>query len=509
LAASSIVQFIQRRSWAHVLFVELAVLFISSTASSIEGDDDGQCLLQTHAEIKFRPNHSPLPFNPLEGSDKKPEVEENAEAINVVGSLKNIYESEASAQDPQSGVAQYSEPQHMKALDHHDSQARKQLLQNAAKVSQDQYQASLPGYSLISVAKESHVISSLLEVAARNSAADPSEQGFFVIGLIVTVVAVIGTLAVCMSMDNSKDTYPAQRKNPGLSHPLPPPSRNSSRDLERRGPTSVEGSVGTLQRELRAGQSPVSTGASSYTSPMMRTHEADLARHSIPSDEEPLCSALVVSHGQAAYLLPDLGQMTRPVEAFDVLNLNGTAVLGVVVNDGSEDPGILLHAPRTADGAGLPLAFVGTSRALQHGGTLPIARPCADKKHGESFAALSCDFPGGYSVRKNGRPIMRFEGDLVGRSIWMYDKTTSQVVGSTQPCRQASDQSRFELHISSGKDAGLAILCLLAISRLENARATIQSSSQGSGQSLQVGPDAGVQGGAHGSLFSYGALTKM
>merc|ERR1719265_1234028 len=305
-------------------------------------------------------------------------------------------------------------------------------------------------------------------------------------------------------MDNSKDTYPAQRKNPGLSHPLPPPSRNSSRDLERRGPTSVEGSVGTLQRELRAGQSPVSTGASSYTSPMMRTHEADLARHSIPSDEEPLCSALVVSHGQAAYLLPDLGQMTRPVEAFDVLNLNGTAVLGVVVNDGSEDPGILLHAPRTADGAGLPLAFVGTSMALRHSGSLPIARPCTDKKHGEFFANLNRDFQGGtYSVRKDGLAFMRFEGDFVGRSIWLYDKASNTSIGSTRPRSEAYSPSGFELHLNEGKDAALAILCLLAICRLESARLTTRSDSS-SGTSLH--PDPGAGGGHQGPLFSLGGL---
>jgi hypothetical protein len=463
------------RAWTPgLLVVCLAGPFVSATTSLAEASDDGYCLLQTHTEVTFKPKQSPFSTQGLQGSFEMPDLEKKSQTTSV------------------------------KNYDH-----RSTLTSKESKS------------SLISTARKSHVLASLLDFAASESVTDSGQQGFLIMGVLIAVGAVVGTLAVCLYMEPSKDyAYPVAKERiiRGPSPPPPPPRQSvpgfpsSTRTSETGGHRSQTGQM-LLQRELRSAeaqgaQSPISTGASSFkASPVWKAHEAEPMRYSTSVEEEPLVSSLVVSRGEAAYLLPDLGHMSRPVEAFDILNQSGTPVLGVVVNDGSEDPGILLHAPRTADGAGLPLAFVGTSMALRNSGNLPIARPCVDKKHGESFASLHCDLQGGYSVRKDGHLIMRFEGDLIGRTIWIYDKASNQAIGSTRPCGEAFGQMRFEVHVATGKDAGLAILCLLAIGRLEHARATIQSSSQGSRDTLH--PDPGVGGGAHGSLISLGALQGM
>lgn len=449
-----------------------------------DDDDEGQCLLQTNTEVKFR-------------------------AKNVATTASK----ESQGALPETGIVQDALTMTVDNFDPLDNKDEDKLAEERLDGVHDS-QAESTDMSLLSISRKSHVIGSLIELASKESATDTENQAWLFVVIIVIAIAFAGTIAVCFSMEASKDVYnePLTKAPRGSFRPPPPPPRydpgfSTTADVvERKSstPGKVWGTRETLQRELRgavsmasSSQSPMSTG------PMKSAHDPDFARQSI-SRQEPLCPTLMVSHSEATYLLPDLSQMTRPVEAFDIVNQSGACVLGVVVNDGSEDPGILLHAPRTADGAGLPLAFVGTSMALRHAGSLPIARPCVDKKHGEFFANLNRDFQGGtYSVRKDGLAFMRFEGDFVGRSIWLYDKASNTSIGSTRPRGEAYGQIRFELHLNEGKDAALAILCLLAICRLESARLTTRSDSS-SGTSLH--PDPGAGGGHQGPLFSLGGL---
>eukprot|EP00746_Dinoflagellata_sp_MGD_P020408 gnl/MRDRNA2_/MRDRNA2_147548_c0_seq1.p1 gnl/MRDRNA2_/MRDRNA2_147548_c0~~gnl/MRDRNA2_/MRDRNA2_147548_c0_seq1.p1 ORF type:complete len:507 (-),score=95.89 gnl/MRDRNA2_/MRDRNA2_147548_c0_seq1:36-1556(-) len=459
---------------------------VSNDNVEASDDDDGQCLLQTSTEVKFRA--------------KKVETAASKESQGALPETGIV-------QDALTMAVDNFDPLNMKPDEDKPDEERLDAVNDSEAESTDM--------SLLSISRKSHVLGGLIELASKQSATDAENQAWLFIAVIVVAIAIGGTIAVCFSLEATKDVYsePLTKTPRGSFRPPPPPPRydpgfaTTSDVVERKSSTAGPRAYGTretLQRELRgavslasSSQSPMSTG------PMKSAHDSEVARQSF-SRQEPLCSSLVVSHSEASYLLPDLSQMTRPVEAFDIVNQSGTCVLGVVVNDGSEDPGILLHAPRTADGAGLPLAFVGTSMALRHAGSLPIARPCVDKKHGEFFANLNRDFQGGsYSVRKDGLAFMRFEGDFVGRSIWLYDKASNTSIGSTRPRGEAFGQIRFELHLSEGKDAALAILCLLAICRLESARLTTRSDSS-SGTSLH--PDPGAGGGQQGPLFSLGGL---
>lgn len=483
-----------QRVWASVLLLlSLAVSSIAAlppTASpdevnqelieASESGDDGQCLLQTHTELKLKSNR--LSFSSTKASEGQSEDESD-----------DVHESEAPVMAEQ------------KPADVQESEAKLE-------------QKGLSLLGIVTQAKKSHVLGGLISLAATESGADSSNQAWFTVVIIVAVLFIAGTLAICLSMEPwepHKDPYaePLTRAPRGShrgSHrpppPPPPPHRLSTTPEDRISHVGMApGPRDMLQRELRgaisrASPSPSVTG----TPPAFMTGTPPMPRPSI--SHEPLCPSLVLSHGEAAYLLPDLGHMAQTVEAYDILNQAGSCVLGCVVNDGSDDPGIVLHYPRTDDGAGLPLAFVGTSMALYQAGSLPIARTGGDK-HGEFFANLNRDLQGGsYSIRKDGLSFMRFEGDFVGRSIFLYDKGSSQPIGSTRPLGEVYGRMCFEFRLSAGKDAALAFLGLLAITRLENDRPT-WSSSEASRQSVQADP--GAVAGNQGPLFSLGGLHSI
>jgi len=365
-------------------------------------------------------------------------------------------------------------------------------------------------------------ISSLLD---RRSAGDGSTMGLIICVVLFITVLVGGSLTLYLLSEKQQDEDPlsglggpkkyrqaSEGWEPGAPRSLPH-AKTATRDSappggSRTGLTASPASGGpqSYQRAPRAlshdpdkeaergGRSALSSALASAVSDAegkgsgkagptrpAQVPELALARTHVMS-EDPLCDNLVVPHGEAVYLLPDLTNMRRPVEAFDILSQNGSPVLGVVVNDGAEDPGILLHAPRSTDGAGMPLAFIGTSPNNQRIGSLPIARPCSSRPNGESFGNLLRDASGSYSVVRNSRLQVRIEGDFVGRCMTLRDG--SALIGSTRPCGEAYGQMRLELHIGAGSDAALTILCLLAIVRAEATGASRLSTGSTTLESL-------------------------
>lgn len=506
-----------QRVWAPVLLVlSLATSTISALPPAAladvvnqkliedrESGEDEQCLLQTRTEVIFRSKKKPS--STLSASQGAMEETDDMQNDKLMEMTDSPYDFEDSQDDV------------------HESQALLTAEENPADVHESKAESGSTGFSLLGMTsiRKSHVLGGLIQLAANESTTDSGTEVIFTIVIIGVVLAVAGIMVACFSMESPKDEYEEPLKRAAASRrslrppPPPPPQQVSALSTSEERTThhgdrlSSRGARDIVQREVRGAVSMASSSQSAMTS----APGTSSVRQSLIKNEarpiqapEPLCPSMI-PHAETYYLLPDLGHMRRPVESFDIVDRSGSSVLGVVVNDGSEDPGILLHAPRTADGSGLPLSFVGTSMALCNAGSLPIARPCADKKHGEFFANLNRDLQGGsYSVRNDGTSFMRFEGDFVGRCIWLYEKGSNQAIGSTQPVKEAYGQiPRFELHLKARKDAALAILSLLAICRMESARPTV--TSQGARPSVNADP--GVGGGHEGPLFSLGGLQAI
>jgi len=181
--------------------------------------------------------------------------------------------------------------------------------------------------------------------------------------------------------------------------------------------------------------------------------------------------------GGTSYSLPDLVHMKDGMASFHITSGSGEAILEGVINNEAKDAGILLQQPTTAEAAGMPVAFMSTSRAALAFGNIPIVRPRVDRPQGDNFGILKRIADDKYSVVRKSRTVMVIEGCVAERCLRIHtalaDSTQKNhnTIGSTRPCHDADGQARLELHVGSGVDSGLAILCLLTIIRLEASRA--------------------------------------
>lgn len=174
--------------------------------------------------------------------------------------------------------------------------------------------------------------------------------------------------------------------------------------------------------------------------------------------------ALVVPRGSSmSYFLPDINlQHGKSLESFKVLDKNGTLVLGVLVKDGIDDPGILLHAAPSGGGPGAPMVFISTQHeALQNGG-LRIAWPSADHPRGEMFGTLEPDGNNAFKVLREGRLLLWIGGRSKNFMLSTESQGSGESIGTTAPARD----NGVELRLQSGSDAALAVLCILAIMKL-------------------------------------------
>lgn len=188
----------------------------------------------------------------------------------------------------------------------------------------------------------------------------------------------------------------------------------------------------------------------------------------------PLCAMPDMPPGGASYLIPDLAQMKHGIVSFDILGSDGEAILEGVINNEAKDAGILLQQPKGVDeGGGAPVAFVSTARAALAFGNIPIVRPRVGRPQGEHFGILKRIADGKYSVARKRCTVMVIEGHVAERCLKLHTALPQSseghhnTIGSTRPCSDANGQARIELHVGTGVDAGLAIMCLLTIIRLE------------------------------------------
>lgn len=177
------------------------------------------------------------------------------------------------------------------------------------------------------------------------------------------------------------------------------------------------------------------------------------------SSDMKLNSALVVPQGTCmSYYIPPT-QETKALQAFSILSQKGKQALGVIVNHGADDPGILLHASPSGGGSGATVAFVGPHP--DGGGKLRIACPSAEHERGEMFGTLEQDGDA-FKVMREGQLLLWIEGGLQNfvMSTGMYGQ--GEPVGTTSP----AGDNYVELRLLSGTDAALAVICYLAVRHL-------------------------------------------
>lgn len=176
-----------------------------------------------------------------------------------------------------------------------------------------------------------------------------------------------------------------------------------------------------------------------------------------------LSPALVVPPREdAVYYLPDISHLTKPVEAFAVLDKVGKQVLGVIVKEGDEDPGILIHATSSLGGAGAPISFIDTHPDSIRHGQLRIAWPSTEHLRGEMFAMLQMDGDA-FKVMRDGENLLCIQRDSTPGSFVLTQ-------GPDGRGRQIGSSSRrgerMELRLQSGADSALVVLCMLALMRM-------------------------------------------
>jgi len=190
-----------------------------------------------------------------------------------------------------------------------------------------------------------------------------------------------------------------------------------------------------------------------------------------------LNETLTVPEGRSmSYYLPYIfqQQQRKSLEAFKILSESGKQVLGFLVNDSNDDPGILLHASTPDGRVGSPMAFISTHSESLHDSKLRIAWPSTEHPRGEMFGTLEPDGDG-FKVMREGHLLLSIEG---GSQNYTLHDASGKSIGTTTPAGDnyslplgfrttaAAGDNFIDLQLRSGADAALAVVCILAVMKL-------------------------------------------
>lgn len=177
-------------------------------------------------------------------------------------------------------------------------------------------------------------------------------------------------------------------------------------------------------------------------------------------------SFVVPPRTETVYYIPDISQHRRTAKSdFEIMDKDGKKVMGVLVKEGGEDPGILVHSVNPAKGGGAPVAFVDIHPdALRHG-QLRIASPSSEHPRGKMYGILERVGESGFAVNCDGERVLWIENQSKQIRVLTagMDGGREQQVGTST--RRGSQP--IELHLQSNADGALAIICILAIQRME------------------------------------------
>eukprot|EP00746_Dinoflagellata_sp_MGD_P004911 gnl/MRDRNA2_/MRDRNA2_109496_c0_seq1.p1 gnl/MRDRNA2_/MRDRNA2_109496_c0~~gnl/MRDRNA2_/MRDRNA2_109496_c0_seq1.p1 ORF type:complete len:338 (-),score=64.81 gnl/MRDRNA2_/MRDRNA2_109496_c0_seq1:186-1199(-) len=189
--------------------------------------------------------------------------------------------------------------------------------------------------------------------------------------------------------------------------------------------------------------------------------ERTSSRHDTADSAMKLNSALVVPRtGEMVYHLPDISQQRKSLEAYTVLGKHGKPALGVIVKEGGDDPGVLLHGPESSGGAGAPLAFITTHPEALRMGQLRIAQPSPDHPTGKLFGTLEPDGEA-FKVICQDQVVLWIQGSSKGFTITTGLRGSGRAVGTA-----ARTGDSMELHLQGGADSALVVICVLVVMQL-------------------------------------------
>jgi len=191
-------------------------------------------------------------------------------------------------------------------------------------------------------------------------------------------------------------------------------------------------------------------------------------------------SFVVPPHSEVLYYLPVISQrrksanalvptllLRKPVEAFQITDVAGRPVMGVLVKDSDGDPGILIHKLTASPGeAGMPIAFIETHPDARRRGKMRIAIPSSKHQWGSMFGMLE-KVGESYTVVRDGQGVLWIENQSITGNRPIFRLTAGVNGGGKEFGTSSRRGDQIEAHFQENTDGALAIICLLAIQRMQ------------------------------------------
>jgi len=184
-------------------------------------------------------------------------------------------------------------------------------------------------------------------------------------------------------------------------------------------------------------------------------------------DGRTLCPCLVVPEGmELVFAVRDLLTQGRQQVSFSVVDLEGSPLSHVIVNESGSQCGILVQMLDQT-----PLAWIRTKAHHEHGGMPEICYPS-----GEVFCAVSRDDSvptGRYLLRDTaGQRLYTFHGEFKDKAVNVVS-ASGRLVCDTERCELGRDGSPYyQVRVAPSIDAGLILCGLLAVEKLESGNCT-------------------------------------
>jgi len=185
---------------------------------------------------------------------------------------------------------------------------------------------------------------------------------------------------------------------------------------------------------------------------------------SVPS----LSASFVVSpHSEVLYYLPVISRRRKPVEAFQITDTAGRPVMGVLVKDSDPEPGILIHKlAESPEETGVPIAFIDIHPDALRRGKMRIAIPSSKHHRGSMFGMLE-KVNESYTVVRDGQGVLWIENQSITGNRPIFRLTAGVNGGGKEFGTSSRRGDQIEAHFQENTDGALAIICLLAIQRMQ------------------------------------------
>lgn len=186
--------------------------------------------------------------------------------------------------------------------------------------------------------------------------------------------------------------------------------------------------------------------------------------------EQPTCLSatfVVTPQSEVLYYIPVISKPKKPIEAFQITDTAGRPVMGVLVKDSDDDPGILIHRLAASPGeAGVPIAFIDIHPDALRKGKLRIAIPSSQHQRGTMFGMLE-RVGESFTVARNGEAVLWIENQFITGNWPIFALTAGANGGGKEFGTSSRRGDHIEVSLKGDADGALAVICLLAIQRMQ------------------------------------------